>query len=236
MEIHGFNKLTLLDYPGKIACTIFTGSCNFRCPFCHNATLVLNPKAQPLISEEEILTCLKERRDRLEGVAITGGEPTLYPDLPDFIRKIKELGYPVKLDSNGSRPGILRDLINNGLVDHIAMDIKAAPENYGQAVGIKNFSMDEIFESADLLMDNGAIGIIDYEFRTTVVNGIHTEKDFEKIGRWLKGAKAYFLQQFKDSGDLIAPEGLSAPTFEQMNGYREILLPNIPSTQLRGVS
>lgn len=236
MEIHGFNKLTLLDYPGKIACTIFTGSCNFRCPFCHNATLVLNPKAQPSISEDEILACLKERRDRLEGVAITGGEPTLYPDLPDFISKIKALGYPVKLDSNGSKPQVLRNLIESGLVDKIAMDIKAAPENYGRAVGISNFSMDEIFESADLLMDSGARGVIDYEFRTTVVEGIHTEKDFEKISRWLKGAKAYFLQQFKDSGDLISPEGLSAPSLEQMNQYKEILLPNIPATQLRGIS
>lgn len=236
MEIHGFNKLTLLDYPGKIACTIFTGFCNFRCPFCHNATLVLDPKAQPSISENEILTCLKDRRDRLEGVAITGGEPTLYPDLPDFIRKIKALGYPVKLDSNGSKPQVLRNLIESGLVDKIAMDIKAAPENYGRAVGISNFSMDEIFESADLLMDSGARGVIDYEFRTTVVEGIHTEKDFEKISRWLKGAKAYFLQQFKDSGDLISPEGLSAPSLEQMNQYKEILLPNIPATQLRGIS
>lgn len=235
MKIHGFNKLTLLDFPGRVACTVFTGACNFRCPFCHNATLVLCPESQPAISEEDILSVLKERSGYLEGVAITGGEPTLYSDLPEFIEKISSLGYPVKLDTNGSNPAMIRNLVERKLINHVAMDIKAAPGNYSAAVGINDFSMDAVFESADLIMEYGRTGRIAYEFRTTVVNGIHTDTDFEKIGKWIKGADAYYLQQFKDSGDLISPDGLSAPSYEQMTHYRDILLPNIPNTVLRGL-
>ncbi|MBO4559004.1 MAG: anaerobic ribonucleoside-triphosphate reductase activating protein [Lachnospiraceae bacterium] len=231
MQIHGFAKLTLLDYPGQIAATIFTGGCNFRCPFCHNAILVLNPNAQPRIDENEILKELESRKNKLEGVCITGGEPTLCRDLPEFIAKVREMGFLVKLDSNGTNPDMLEDLIGHRLIDFVAMDIKSSPEGYSKATGLKDMSMDDIFRSTDLLMQSG----IDYEFRTTVVDGIHTADDFKKIGIWLKGAKAYYLQQYKDSGDLIAPEGLSAPSKETLETYRSILLPYIPNTSIRGI-
>ena len=231
MQIHGFAKLTLLDYPGRIAATVFTGGCNFRCPFCHNAILVLNPNAQPRIDENEILKELESRKNKLEGVCITGGEPTLCRDLPEFIAKVREMGFLVKLDSNGTNPDMLEELINRRLIDFVAMDIKSSPEGYGKATGLKDISMDNILRSTDLLMQSG----IDYEFRTTVVDGIHTADDFKKIGIWLKGAKVYYLQQYKDSGDLIAPEGLSAPSKETLETYRSILLPYIPNTSIRGI-
>ena len=264
MKIHGINGLSLLDYPGKMACTIFTGHCNFRCPFCHNATLVLNPDSQPVKSEGEIFELLKSRQGRLEGIAITGGEPTLNKDLADFCRNIKHLTFTndqqdnaqagniptdnlqtdniqtvsrmsIKLDTNGSLPDVVKALVNERLVDYIAMDIKAAPDNYARAVGLDSFDMSAIFDSVDFIMESGANGLIDYEFRTTVVGGIHTENDFIKIGRWLKGAKAYFLQGYRTSGDQLAPEGLSTVPVETMEHYRELLLPYIPNTQLRGV-
>ena len=230
MQIHGFAKLTLLDYPGRIAATVFTGGCNFRCPFCHNAVLVLDPNAQPLIPEDEVLRELESRKNKLEGVCITGGEPTLNRDLPEFIEKVRALGLLVKLDSNGTAPDMIADLIDRGLVDYIAMDIKSSPEGYSKAVGLKDMSMDNIFRSVDLIMQSG----IDYEFRTTVVDGIHTADDFKKTGIWIKGAKAYYLQQYKDSGDLIAPRGLASPSKETLEKYREILLPYVPNTSIRG--
>ena len=153
MKIHGINGLTLLDYPGKMACTIFTGHCNFRCQFCHNATLVLNPESQPLISEEAVFELLTRREGRLEGVAITGGEPTLNKDLPEFCAKIKEKGLLVKLDTNGYNPGMVKELTEKKLVDCIAMDIKASPENYALTTGLASFNMDPIFESVDLIME-----------------------------------------------------------------------------------
>jgi pyruvate formate lyase activating enzyme len=230
MQIHGFAKLTLLDYPGRIAATVFTGGCNFRCPFCHNAVLVLDPNAQPLIPDDEVLRELESRKNKLEGVCITGGEPTLNRDLPEFIEKVRALGLLVKLDSNGTAPDMIADLINRGLIDYIAMDIKSSPEGYSKAVGLKDMSMDNIFRSVDLIMQSG----IDYEFRTTVVDGIHTADDFKKTGIWIKGAKAYYLQQYKDSGDLIAPRGLASPSKETLEKYREILLPYVPNTSIRG--
>lgn len=235
MKIHGINGLTLLDFPGKMACTIFTGHCNFRCPFCHNATLVLNPDSQPLIPEDNVFELLEKRAGRLEGVAITGGEPTLNRDLPEFCAKIKEKGLLIKLDTNGYNPGMVKELIDKKLVDCIAMDIKAAPENYAAATGLTSFNMDPIFESTDLITDSGAKGLIDYEFRTTVVGGIHTENDFAKIGKWLKGAKAYFLQGYREGNDQIDAHGLSIVPVDTMEHYKEILLPFIPNTQLRGV-
>ena len=235
MKIHGINGLSLLDFPGKMACTIFTGHCNFRCPFCHNGTLVLNPDSQPVKSEDEVFSLLKNRSGRLEGVAITGGEPTLSEDLPDFCKKIKAMGLLVKLDTNGSSPQMVQKLVEMRLVDFIAMDIKACPENYAAATGLSTINMDNIFESVDLIMQYGTEGIIDYEFRTTVVGGIHTEKDFLKIGKWLKGAKAYFLQGFRPGGDLLSPEGLSTVPVETMEAYRNLVIPFIPNTNLRGV-
>ncbi len=231
MKIHGFAKLTLLDYPGKIAATVFTGGCNFRCPFCHNGTLVLDPSSQPLISEETVLTELASRAAKLEGVCITGGEPTLNSDLPGFIEKIRAIGLLVKLDTNGTNPDMLKDMLDRKMVDHVAMDIKSSPSGYGKAAGLRDFSMDCIFRSVDLIMQHDT----PYEFRTTVVEGIHELRDFLQIGAWLKGASAYYLQQFKSSEDMINPEGLKAPSREAMESFRRAVLPSIPNTQLRGV-
>lgn len=231
MQIHGYSQLTLLDFPGRIGCTVFTGSCNLRCPFCHNASLVLHPNCQPALDEDKILAHIDSRKTKLEGVCVTGGEPTLQHDLPNFLSRLRTTGLLIKLDSNGTNPAMLEQLINEHLIDFIAMDIKASPSNYAHATGMNDFSMDKIFRSVDLITSSG----IDYEFRTTVVDGIHTDDDFKSIGKWLHGAKAYYLQQYKDSGDLISPEGLGSPSRETLEKYREILLPDIPNTNIRGV-
>lgn len=199
MQIHGFHKTTLLDYPEHIAATVFTGGCNFRCPFCHNGELVLDPGCQPLIPVEEVLTYLKKRQGILQGVCVTGGEPTLQKDLKAFIQKIKELGYPVKLDTNGYMPGVLWDLLQNGLVDYVAMDIKAARENYTTATGLAHMDLSRIEESIGILKSGG----IPYEFRTTVVKGIHTVKEFEEIGRWIAGCPAYYLQNYEENENCL---------------------------------
>ena len=199
MQIHGFNKTTLLDYPEHIAATVFTGGCNFRCPFCHNGELVLDPGCQPLIPEEEVLSYLKKRQGILQGVCVTGGEPTLQKDLKEFLQKIKELGYPIKLDTNGYMPGVLWDLLQNKLVDYVAMDIKASRENYGTAAGLKNMDLARIEESIGILKSSG----IPYEFRTTVVKGIHTVEEFEDIGRWIAGCPAYYLQSYEENENCL---------------------------------
>lgn len=236
MKIHGISGLSLLDYPGHMACTVFTGHCNFRCPFCHNAGLVLNPDSEPLIPEEEIFELLEKRRGKLEGVAITGGEPTLNKDLEEFCGKIKERGFAVKLDTNGSCPDVIKKLCEAGKIDYIAMDIKACPENYAKAAGMQSFDMEPIFESVDYIMKTGEEGKIGYEFRTTVVGGIHTENDFIKIGKWLKGAKAYFLQSYRTTGNRINDTGLYTFDLKTMEHYRSLLLPTIPNTSLRGTA
>lgn len=230
MHIHGLQKLTLLDYPGHTACTVFTGGCNYRCPFCHNATLVLRPAEQPLIPAEEVLAFLRKRQGLLDGVCITGGEPTLEKGLADFAARVKELGFALKLDSNGSRPEVLRSLVENGLVDYVAMDIKSCRENYGRLVGIPGYDSAPVEESAAFLME----GRVDFEFRTTVVRELHSAGDFERIGRWLAGPQKYFLQAFKDSGDILGGSFHGYGKTE-MEAFRELLLPHIPDTRLRGV-
>lgn len=230
MQIHGYSQLTLLDYPGKLACTIFCGRCNFRCPFCHNASLVLHPDEQPALDENKILEHIRLRKSMLEGICVTGGEPTVHSDLPEFLGRLRETGFLIKLDTNGTNPSMLEYIINERLVDHIAMDIKASPANYSKAAGLKSISMDNLFRSVDLIMSSG----VGYEFRTTVVDGIHTSADFEQIGRWIKGADAYYLQQYKNSGDLILPDGLRSPSFSELNEYRSIMLPYVPNTVIRG--
>ena len=182
--IVGLQKLTLLDYPGRVACTLFTKGCNFRCPFCHNASLVVRAEEQKAYSNEEILSFLKKRQGILDGVCITGGEPTLMRELPEFIYEIKALGYSVKLDTNGTRPQVIDRLIGEGLVDYIAMDIKNCPEKYAYTIGLpENYDLTPIMESKDILMK----GNVDFEFRTTVAKPFHTEEDFLKIGEWLRG-------------------------------------------------
>ncbi len=231
MFICGFQKLTLLDYPGKTACTVFTGGCDFRCPFCHNALLVTEIDKNSTVSEEYIFNFLKKRHGLLDGVCITGGEPTLQPDLDVFIRKIRELGFSVKLDTNGNHPEVLERLLAEGLLDFVAMDIKSSPENYARVAGVPDLNMENIQKSVSLLMG----GNLPYEFRTTVVKGLHTVRDFEEIGKWLKGAARYFLQEFKDSGELIAPSGLGAFSKEEMENFLASVIPYIPSASIRGI-
>ena len=229
MHIIGFQKLTLLDYPGKMACTIFTAGCNFRCPFCHNASIVYADKNHEDFSEEEILDYLNLRIGLLDGICITGGEPLLQNDIEQFITKVKALGCKVKLDTNGSFPEKLRILINKGLIDYVAMDIKNSLENYGKTIGVENFDTKPIEESVKILME----GKIDYEFRTTVTRELHSNSDFEKIGIWLKGASAYFLQNFVDSGDLIG-EGLHSMSKNEINDAKTTLKQYIENVNIRG--
>lgn len=230
MQIHGFNKLTLLDYPGHLAATLFLGSCNMRCPFCHNASLVLAPDAQPTIPAQEVLATLAKRKQLLEGVCISGGEPTLHPGLPDFIRSIKELGYLVKLDTNGTNPSMLKKLVQEQLLDYIAMDIKNSREKYALTCGISSFSLAPVEESVSFLL----LGKLDYEFRTTVVKELHSNEDMLAIGEWIRGAKAYYLQSFVDSDDIIAP-GLSSPSKDTLTQFTRLLTPYVEHISLRGV-
>lgn len=229
MKIKGLQKLTLLDYPEKIACTVFLGGCNFRCPFCHNASLVLPERESEGISEAEFFAFLESRVGRLGGVCVSGGEPTLHPSLPEFIGKIKALGFSVKLDTNGYRPDALRALISEGLVDYVAMDIKSSLEGYGSCVGIPELNTEPIRESAALLMEGG----VDFEFRTTVVRELHAEEDIRAIGEWLAGGERFYLQSFRDSGDIITA-GLSPYSDEEMERLAKILQEKIPLAAWRG--
>ena len=190
MKIHGLQKMTLLDYPGKVACTVFFGGCDMRCPFCHNAEL-LDGTAPPVMDEKELLSFLEKRKGLLDGVAITGGEPMLQKDLPSLAARIRELGYPVKVDTNGNHPELLREMIDRGLAQYVAMDIKNAPERYAETVGIPGFDLSPVMESVSLLLE----GRTDYEFRTTAVAELHDDGSFEQIGKWIRGARRYFLQK-----------------------------------------
>lgn len=230
MKICGFNKTTLLDYPGRVACTIFLGGCNFRCPFCQNSSLVVAPEEQPAYEEEEILKFLKKRKGILDGVCVSGGEPTMSPELPELLRKIKKLGYEIKLDTNGSKPSVVKELAAEGLLDKIAMDIKACPDNYGTLTGLGRPDVRAVKETAEFLMK----GKMDYEFRTTVVKELHSERDFREIGQWLKGAKAYYLQAYRDSEGVLKP-GFCSYSLEKLREFQKILLETIPLVEIRGI-
>lgn len=229
MLIKGFQKLTLLDYPGIIACTIFTGGCNFRCPYCHNASIVYNDRTAEEFTEGEILKYLVKRKGILEGICVTGGEPLLQKDIEGFLIKVKAIGYLVKLDTNGSFPDKLNNLINKGLVDFVAMDIKNSLPLYGKTIGVENFDTKVIIESAKILME----GKVDYEFRTTITKELHNDEAFEEIGKWLQGAKAFYLQNFVDSGDLIG-SGLHSMDENQLNDAKTTLKRYIVNTNIRG--
>ena len=229
MKIHGLQKMTLLDYPGKVACTVFFGGCDMRCPFCHNAEL-LDGTAPPVMDEKELLSFLEKRKGLLDGVAITGGEPMLQKDLPSLAARIRELGYPVKVDTNGNHPELLREMIDRGLAQYVAMDIKNAPERYAETVGIPGFDLSPVMESVSLLLE----GRTDYEFRTTVVAELHDDGCFEQIGKWIRGARRYFLQKFTDR-DTVPFAGLHAPTDEQMHRWQNMLRADISQVELRGV-
>lgn len=227
MKIAGYQKLTLLDFPGKLAATVFLGGCNFRCPFCHNSELFVPSE---VYEEEDILKMIEGRRGVLEGVAITGGEPTLHAGLPDFMRKIRDMGLKVKLDSNGYRPEILESIITGGLADYIAMDIKSSPEHYAEVAGLPDIDMSKIRKSVDLLMS----GNTPFEFRTTVIPELHSEEDFEAIAKWIAGDEPYFLQGYKDS-EMVYDRKFSQPSPALMEQIRLIVLPLVPNTQIRGV-
>lgn len=230
MKICGWNKTTLLDYPGHIAATLFTGGCNFRCPFCHNAELVLCPGEQEEIREEEIFAFLQRRKGITEGICITGGEPSLQPGLKEFIRRVKTLGYLVKLDTNGYRPDVLWELMGEGLLDYVAMDVKASRKNYAQAAGLEGLDIAAIEMSMGIIRSSG----IAYEFRTTVVKGIHSPEDMEDIGRWLSGCRAFYLQAYRDNENVMEP-GFCAFSPEEMHDFLEITRKYIDNVSLRGI-
>ena len=229
MRLHGLQKMTLLDFPGRVACTVFLGGCDFRCPFCHNYELV-DGSAPPIMEDSDLFAFLEKRRGLLDGVAITGGEPCLRPELPDFMRRIRDMGYGVKLDTNGTHPALLRTILEEGLADYVAMDIKNRPEKYAQTVGLPAVDLAPVRESVSLLMHGG----IEYEFRTTVVDEFHEADDFEAIGAWIAGAQHYFLQAFTDR-DSVPFGNLHAPSAEKLREYAAIARRHVPDTRLRGV-
>ena len=229
MRIHGLQKMTLLDFPGKVACTVFLGKCNFRCPYCHNFELV-DGSAPAVMETDELLGFLRKRQGLLDGVAITGGEPCLHNDLPWLLREIRALGFATKLDTNGYFPGLLGTILADGLVDYVAMDIKNSPGKYAQTVGLDKLDFGPVLESIGLLLGSD----VDYEFRTTVVAEFHEAADFDEIGKIIAGARRYFLQGFTDR-DTVPFAGLHAPTPEQLEEYANIARIYVPATELRGV-
>ena len=229
MKIHGLQKMTLLDFPGRVACTVFFGGCDMRCPFCHNAEL-LDGSAPPVMDERELLAFLEKRRGLLDGVAFTGGEPLLQKDLPALAEKIRMLGYPVKLDTNGTHPDLLARMIRDGLVQYVAMDIKNSPDRYAETAGLASINLDPVRESVSMLLE----GDTDYEFRTTVVAELHDDSSFEQIGLWIRGARHYYLQRFTDR-ETVPFQGLHAPAKEDMRRWAEIVRPFVPSVEIRGV-
>ena len=228
MVIHGIQKLTLVDYPGHPAAILFTGDCNFRCPFCQNAPLVLSSSSEPLIADEEIFSFLTKRKGMLEGVVVTGGEPTLQRDLIPFLGRLKTLGYLVKMDTNGYRPEVLKSAVESGYVDYVAMDIKTSLDEYPVVAGIKNLDVSRIERSVELLKS----GAVDYEFRTTVVEPLHHKENFEKIGELLKGCRRYYLQSFVDSGNIIG-KNCFPPSQEQLKNYLKTVSNYIESVSIR---
>lgn len=233
LKIKGFQKLTLLDYPGRVAATLFTEGCNFCCPFCHNASLVREETWGEYISEEEILSHLKKRIGKLTGVCISGGEPLLHKDLPDFIRKIKALGYAVKLDTNGAFPDALERLLEDGLLDYVAMDIKNCKERYAGTAGFENEkAFAPVMEQIEKSIGRLRAGQVPFEFRTTIVKEFHEVEDVRRMGEWLAGEELFFLQAFVDSGDIISP-GLNACTEKEMEEMCTILKHFVPKACLR---
>ena len=231
--ICGLQKMTLLDFPGKIACTVFLGGCNFRCPFCHNSELFMG-KPEKLMEDEEFFAFLKSRRGLLDGVCVSGGEPTLYKTLPDFLAKIKEMGFLVKLDTNGYRPEVLKALVQQGLVDYVAMDVKNSPAMYAQTVGVEKMELSSIEESLRFLIG----GELPYELRTTLVRQLHDAASIQDMGAWLaalvpgRKPKKLFLQSFVDR-DTVLFAGLSAPEQEATAGFAKILAPFAEEVTIR---
>lgn len=233
MKLSGLQKLTLLDYPGHLAAIVFLPGCNFRCPFCQNSSLVLSPEAAPTLSPEEFQRFLKKRSGILDGICVTGGEPTLHADLPDLFRMIHEAGYLAKLDTNGTNPDMLELLLHEKLIDYVAMDIKAGRSNYRRVCGLPaDLFLAKINRSVELLKNSD----IEYEFRTTVVNGLHTAEDFEDIAEWISNCKAYYLQSFRDCPEVLQQEhAFSAFSESEINHFLHIVQKKIPTAALRGL-
>lgn len=229
MKIYGLQKMTLLDFPGHVACTVFLGGCDLRCPFCHNYELA-TLQAPAVMEEDELFAFLAKRKGLLDGVAITGGEPCLYRDLPEFIGKIRAQGFPVKLDTNGTHPAVLREILEQGLADYVAMDVKNSPSKYALTCGLSEIDTAPVSESIELLKASK----IDYEFRTTVVDELHDVEDFDEIGKWIEGAKRYFLQCFTDR-DTVPFEGLSAPSKEKLQACAAAVSRYVREVSIRGV-
>ena len=230
MILGGLQKLTLLDFPGTVACTVFTVGCNLRCPFCHNPSLVNNPPEEYRLSEDEFFAFLEKRKGILDGVAITGGEPLLHADIAEFVAKIKTKGYKVKLDTNGSFPDRLEEILKSGNVDYVAMDIKNSPGKYAETVGIPGFDVSKIQRSIEIIRSSG----IEHEFRTTVVSPLHDGESIAGAAEMVKGAPKYFLQNFVDSGNLINGEGMSALPEEELEKALAKAKDFIPLAEIRG--
>jgi len=229
MKIHGFQKTTLLDFPGKVACIAFTAGCNLRCPFCHNAFLVTEIDKNAEISKEEIFEYINLRKGILDGVCISGGEPLSDDGIFDFIKEIRKTGLKIKIDTNGSFPERLKKLVNENLIDYVAMDIKNCPEKYPLTVGIENFDISNVLESINFLLE----GNVDYEFRTTVVKELHTAEDISKIAQLIKGAPRYFIQNFVDSGNIIK-DGLHGFENDELEVLKNAAQQYIVDTNIRG--
>ncbi|HPX70537.1 MAG TPA: anaerobic ribonucleoside-triphosphate reductase activating protein [Bacillota bacterium] len=229
MKINGLQKLTLLDFPGRTACTVFLAGCDFACPFCHNFDLT-SASAPAVMEDDELLRFLETRKGLIEGVAFTGGEPTLRPGLAGLFRDVRALGFQIKLDTNGNSPDALEAILAEGLADYVAMDIKNSPDAYAATAGLKRVDIGRINRSIDLLMG----GKTDYEFRTTVIDSLHSEASFSAIGEWIDGAKQYFLQPFKD-GPGVPFSGFEAPSAQKLNLYAEILRPHVGKIGIRGL-
>lgn len=230
MRISGLQKLSMVDYPGKLAATVFTGGCDLRCPFCHNAPLVLRVAETPEFSQEEVLSFLRTRQGLLDGVVLSGGEPLLQAGAAEFLAAVRSLGFSVKLDTNGCHPEALANILERGLTDYVAMDIKNRREKYAETVGMPGFDLAPVEESVRLLQSSG----VDFEFRTTVVREFHTAADIRAIGQWLEGSPRYFLQKFVDSGDLVGT-GCHGLEDAEMRALAETARPWFREVALRGV-
>ena len=230
MRLGGIQKLTLLDYPGTVACTVFTLGCNMRCPFCHNSLLVTKADEAEVYPEEEFFKFLGKRRGILDGVCVTGGEPLIHSDAGEFIAKIKAMGFKVKLDTNGSFPDRLEEILKSGNVDYVAMDIKNSPEKYAMTIGLENYDLSEIEKSKNYLLENH----VDYEFRTTIVREFHEPEDLKKIGEWIRGAKHYYLQNFEDHGTCIQA-GLGEVDLHTLETMKRIAGEYVEHIEIRGI-
>ena len=229
MKIHGLMKMTLLDFPGLVACTVFLGGCDMRCPFCHNSEL-LDMNAPEEMDENGLYDFLGKRKGLLDGVVFTGGEPLLRKDLPEVMAKISEMGFKIKLDTNGNHPERLKEIVEAGLVDYVAMDIKNSPDKYGITIGLPDFDLSNVKKSVEYLLS----GKVPYEFRTTVVRQFHDEESMRGIGEWISGADRYFIQEFVDR-ETVKYSGLEACTGDQMKTFLEIVKPCVKEAALRGV-